>query len=209
MRSFRSLSPSFGAISVRRCSVHPPAEVIDLLLAPYYGWVIERLLEAIRPDTSQGEAPEVPRYESNRGPGSTADVDFWTSRDVREVNRSHLNYCRCGHCEMGAVSGLLHRYARLHGCLCQEFRTGFCHPVLAQRTDARLCSGLHRATQIRRAEVLDPRNEGLRSIGRCETGRRRKVGCSGERGRHLRNMEVCACKKAHRSKWSFVRRCRE
>ena len=73
--------------------VHPPAEVIDLLLAPYYGWVIERLLEAIRPDTAQGVAPEVPRYESNRGPGSTADVDFWTSRDVREVNRSHLHYC--------------------------------------------------------------------------------------------------------------------
>ena len=49
-------------------------------------------LEAIRPDTSQGEAPEVPRYEASRGPGSTADVDFWTSRDVREVNRFHLNY---------------------------------------------------------------------------------------------------------------------
>jgi type III restriction enzyme len=92
-----ALFPQLAAIVRRyireKVRVHPPAEVIDLLLAPYYGWVIERLLEAIRPDTSQGEAPEVPRYESNRGPGSTADVDFWTSRDVREVNRSHLNYC--------------------------------------------------------------------------------------------------------------------
>ena len=34
----------------------------------------------------QGEAPEVPRYETSRGPGSTADVDYWTSRDVREVD---------------------------------------------------------------------------------------------------------------------------
>jgi type III restriction enzyme len=66
--------------------------VVDVFLSPYYGWVIERLNEAIRPDTSQGEAPEVPRYESSRGPGSTADVDFTTSRDVREVVHCHLNY---------------------------------------------------------------------------------------------------------------------
>jgi type III restriction enzyme len=53
---------------------------------------VERLLEEIRPDTSEGEAPEVPRYEANRKPGSTAEVDFWTSRDVREVTHCHLNY---------------------------------------------------------------------------------------------------------------------
>jgi type III restriction enzyme len=70
----------------------PPADILDVFLSPYYGWVVERLLEAIRPDTSKGEAPEVPRYESNRGPGSTTDVDFWTSREPREVVHSHLNY---------------------------------------------------------------------------------------------------------------------
>ena len=69
-----------------------PAERLDLFLSPYYGWAIERLVESIRPDTSQGEAPEVPRYETSRGHGSTADVDYWTSKDVREVIRSHVNY---------------------------------------------------------------------------------------------------------------------
>ncbi|NPV71170.1 MAG: DEAD/DEAH box helicase family protein [Firmicutes bacterium] len=69
-----------------------PAEVTDVFLSPYYGWVIERLMEAIKPDVSLGETPEVPRYEASRGPGSTAEVDFWTSRDVREAARCHLNY---------------------------------------------------------------------------------------------------------------------
>ncbi|MCA1560781.1 MAG: DEAD/DEAH box helicase family protein [Acidobacteria bacterium] len=70
----------------------PPAHRLDLFLSPYYGWAIERLVSAIRPDMSEGEPPEIPRYESSRGPGSTAEVDYWTSKDVREVVHSHLNY---------------------------------------------------------------------------------------------------------------------
>lgn len=72
--------------------VAPPAELRDVFLAPYYAWVVERLVNAIAPDISQGEAPELPRYESRRGPGSSSEVDFWTSRDVREILRSHVNY---------------------------------------------------------------------------------------------------------------------
>ena len=75
-----------------RVQALPPSSKLDVALSPYYGWVIEALLGAIKPDTSEGEAPELPRYEARRGPGSTAEVDFWTSRDVREVIRSHVNY---------------------------------------------------------------------------------------------------------------------
>jgi type III restriction enzyme len=72
--------------------VEPPADRLQAFMAPYYGWVIERLLGALHPDAANGEAPELPIFEKNRGEGSTGEVDFWTSRDVREVVRSHVNY---------------------------------------------------------------------------------------------------------------------
>lgn len=70
----------------------PPADKKDLFLSPWYGWLIEMIEQAIRPDTASGECPEIPSYESNRGPGSTVEVDYWTSKDVREVIKSHVNY---------------------------------------------------------------------------------------------------------------------
>ena len=90
-----ALFPQIRAIVDRyiREKVEPilPGEKIDVGISPYYGWVIEALLAAIHPDKSSGEEPELPIYDK-RGDGSTANVDFWTSRDVREVEHSHLNY---------------------------------------------------------------------------------------------------------------------
>jgi type III restriction enzyme len=76
----------------QKVKVIAPADRLDVFLSPYYGLVIERLVEAIKADTTRGEEEELPVYETNRGPGSTAEVDFWTSREVREISKSHLNY---------------------------------------------------------------------------------------------------------------------
>jgi type III restriction enzyme len=69
-----------------------PAERLDVFISPYYGLAIERMLEAIKPDAAAGETPELPRTEANRPDGNTGEVDFWTSRDVRPVIKSHVNY---------------------------------------------------------------------------------------------------------------------
>ncbi len=89
---FPQLVHIVGRYLEEKVKADPPADMMDVFLSPYYGWVIENLIHAIRPDTAQGEAPEVPKYERHRKPGSTEEVDFWTSRPVREVVNSHLNY---------------------------------------------------------------------------------------------------------------------
>jgi type III restriction enzyme len=60
--------------------------------SPYYTWAVERILAALHPDAANGEAPELPIFEKNRGEGSTGEVGFWTTREVREVTHSHVNY---------------------------------------------------------------------------------------------------------------------
>ncbi len=68
-----------------------PAEKIDVCLSPYFGWVIENLNAMIRPDTDEGETPELPKLERHRDNGSTDDVNFWTSKPVYDVVKSHVN----------------------------------------------------------------------------------------------------------------------
>ncbi len=75
-----------------RVEVIAPAQKADLFMSPYYGLFVEILTQAVRPDTSQGEAPEIPRYESSRGPGSTADVNFPSRRQLQQIQRCHVNY---------------------------------------------------------------------------------------------------------------------
>jgi type III restriction enzyme len=75
-----------------KVSAHREETKVDVFLSPYYGWAVEELVEAISPDASEGEAAEIPRYEKVRPKGSTAEIDFWTSKRVKEVLRSHVSY---------------------------------------------------------------------------------------------------------------------
>ncbi len=91
-----SLFPQLAGMVARyvaqKVRVVAPADRKDLFLAPYYGWLVEALLQNIEGDVGEGEAPELPVLEASRGPGSTAEIDFWTSKDVREVRKSQVNY---------------------------------------------------------------------------------------------------------------------
>jgi type III restriction enzyme len=74
-----------------RVVVDDESKRMDVFLSPYWGFVIERLTEAIHPAVQDGEDAELPRYDA-RGVGSTAEVDFWTTKKVHEVSKSQLNY---------------------------------------------------------------------------------------------------------------------
>jgi type III restriction enzyme len=66
-----------------------PAHPADVFLAPYYGWMFERILAGMHP--AQG-AHERVRLEQHRGPGTTADVEYATRKEPFAVHKSHVNY---------------------------------------------------------------------------------------------------------------------
>jgi type III restriction enzyme len=88
---FPQLLPIVDRYLREKVTVIPPNDLRDAAISPYYQWIADTLSEAIRPDTSAGEAPELPVLEANRGEGRTREVDGETSREVREVNKSHIN----------------------------------------------------------------------------------------------------------------------
>jgi type III restriction enzyme len=74
-----------------RVELRGRADRRDVFLDPYFSWAASTLLEAIAPDVAQGEQPELPVYERHRRFGSTADVDFWTSRPIWPTEKSHVS----------------------------------------------------------------------------------------------------------------------
>ena len=73
------------------CGLHP----CEVGLQIYAEQIVSRLLDAITPDATQGEAPVLPRLNRYRPIASTASVHFKTVRPVQPTAASHLNYVAC------------------------------------------------------------------------------------------------------------------
>ena len=57
----------------------------------YVTRVVERLIAAIQPDETQGEPPLLPILNRYKPIGTSADVDFMTTRACHSTERSHVN----------------------------------------------------------------------------------------------------------------------
>ena len=73
----------------RHVTAIAPNEKIDVFLAPYYGRMIDALLNGA---AVSGDSWEVPLLERHRPDGSTWDVDYTTRREPYPVINSHLNF---------------------------------------------------------------------------------------------------------------------
>ena len=87
---FAQLLTIVKRVIAERVEAVAPNDKKDVFLAPYYGWLIEIIHGHITFEDPNG-SPELPRYERLRGDGTTADVDFWTSREPYPVLKSHVN----------------------------------------------------------------------------------------------------------------------
>ena len=61
----------------------------DAFLSPHYGLMLERLVEVQSVGDTAGA--ELPKLETHRPPGTTADVDFSSRREPVPVLKSHVN----------------------------------------------------------------------------------------------------------------------
>jgi type III restriction enzyme len=67
------------------------ADPCELGLEKYVQRIKERMLDAIEPDDSLGEAPLMPLLNRFKPIGSTGEIDFTTTRPVHSSQRSHVN----------------------------------------------------------------------------------------------------------------------
>lgn len=147
-------------------------ETIDVFLDPYFTWAVDALLDAIVP--ADPDVVELPRYEANRQPGSTRDVDFWTSRPVREVQRSPLNYLVMD-TQQWEQSAAFYLDTDAHVlAFVKNANLGFAIPYAYRGRDAGVHSGLPGQADERRQGSRHPHPRDERTRSRCRgEGRRR------------------------------------
>ncbi len=91
----------------------------------YFQRVVGRMIAAIRPDDSQGEPPLMPILNRYKPVGTTAEVDFKTTRPCQGTQRSHINLVAADtatweqsaafRLEQAALAGTVKYYARNDG----------------------------------------------------------------------------------------------
>jgi type III restriction enzyme len=57
--------------------------------------IIEKIIAGIEPDTDLGEEPILPRVNKERPLGSTDDVMFRTTKEVKSTRKSHVSHVVC------------------------------------------------------------------------------------------------------------------
>lgn len=96
LEAARLLFPQVLAIVERyrdkRLRLAPTARIEEMALAQYRDVIIERLITAIEPDVSSGEAPLLPRIDRQRPTGSTAQVLFRTTKPTKGTLKSHISH---------------------------------------------------------------------------------------------------------------------
>ena len=75
-----------------RVALAPGARIEEIGLAQYRDVIVERLLVAIEPDTEAGEQALLPRIDRHRPMGTTAGVQFRTTRKVHGTSKSHISH---------------------------------------------------------------------------------------------------------------------
>ena len=70
----------------------PEARTEEIALSRYRDEIFNRLLTAIEPDVDEGESVLLPRIARFRPLGSTADVQFRTSKPTKGTTKSHLSH---------------------------------------------------------------------------------------------------------------------
>lgn len=79
----------------------------DVALGKYADVIVERLLDAIEPDTSAGESALLPRLDTYRPVGSTTTVQFRTTRPVKQTQKSHVSHVVLDSSWEGSVASTL------------------------------------------------------------------------------------------------------
>ena len=94
----------------------------ELGLKRYVDQVVERIRDAILPDDSEGEPPLLPLLNRYKETGTTAEVDFKTTRPCFATQHSHINQVVADtlrweqsaafHLEQAAQAGIVRFYAK-------------------------------------------------------------------------------------------------